>query len=97
MFSSDGNQCITFKTNQRSFDVHRRKFDHDFRVNVFQDNLSGSKGVAIDTMNAILVSKYDTITFYEMDTYRKIDSCQIKIPLLTQAKEEILGIVISEN
>ena len=25
---------ITYKTNQKSFDIHRRKFEHDFRVNV---------------------------------------------------------------
>jgi len=34
MFGSKVRYCITYKTNQKSFDIYRRKYEHDFRVNV---------------------------------------------------------------
>jgi hypothetical protein len=73
---------ITYKTNQKSFDIHRRKFEHDFRVNVVENDLDGSIGLSIESMNAFLVSKVDQICFYDIDTFNEIKSCHIQVALL---------------
>ena len=34
MFGSKVKYGITYKTNEKSFDIHRRKYEHDYLVNV---------------------------------------------------------------
>ena len=43
MFGSQVKYGITYKVNQKSFDIHRRKYWHDFKVPQFlvQGGLSG--------------------------------------------------------
>ena len=53
MFGSKVRYCITYKTNQTSFDVYRRKYVHDYRVNVVNNNLDGSAGIEIQSMNVM--------------------------------------------
>lgn len=69
MFGSRVRYGITYKTNQLSFDIYRRKFIHDFKLNVVPCNLDGSRGLPVESMGAFLVSKIDKIHFYDMDTY----------------------------
>lgn len=88
MFGKMVKYCITYKTNQKSFDIHRRKFVHDFRVNVVPADLDGSRGLPIETMNAFLVSMVDVIKFYDIDTFEEIKACEIKIPLLKKGEDE---------
>lgn len=75
MFGSKVKYGITYKTNNKSIDIHRRKYEHDFRLNVIEDDLDGSRGLPIDSMNAFLVSKIDTVKFYSIDTFREIEEC----------------------
>jgi hypothetical protein len=42
MFGSKVRYCITYKTNQRSFEVHTRKFDHDFKATIVHKNIEGA-------------------------------------------------------
>lgn len=56
MFGKAVRYGITYKTNQKSFDVHRRKFEHDYRVNIVDVDLDGSRGLPMESMNAFLVS-----------------------------------------
>ena len=82
MFGSKVKYCVTFKTNQKSFDIYRRKFEHDFRPNIVSDNLDGEKGLEINTMNAFAVTKINKVHFYDVDTYREIKDALIEIKLL---------------
>jgi hypothetical protein len=79
MFGRRVKYCITYKTNQKSFDIHRRKFEHDFRVNVVEDDLDGSRGLPIESMNAFLVSKVNVIKIYDVDTFEEIEDCKIQV------------------
>jgi len=88
MFGSKVKYGITFKTNQKSFDVYRRKFEHDFRVNVVEYDLDGSKGLPIEDMNAFLITRGDKIEFYDIDTYVEIQGSEIKIPLDAGSKDD---------
>ena len=100
MFGSRVRYCITYKTNQKSFDIYRRKYEHDFRVNVVEDNLDGSRGLPIESMNAFLVSNLNIIKFYDVDTYQEIKGSQITINLL-ESKErepnEIISMIRSQS
>ena len=69
MFGSKVKYCVTFKTNQRSFDIYRRKYEHDFKVNIVSENMDGCNGLPFEDMNAILVSKINKIKFYDIFTY----------------------------
>ena len=88
MFGSRVKYGITYKTNQKSFDIHRRKFEHDFKVNVVAADLDGSRGLPIESMNAFLVSRIATIRFFDIDTFEEIHDCQINIPLLVSKERE---------
>ena len=88
MFGSKQKYCVTFKTNQKSFDIYRRKYEHDFRPNIVSQNLDGEKGLEIYSMNAFAVSKIDTIHFYDVTTYKEIKEAMIIIPLLKSVSRE---------
>jgi hypothetical protein len=81
MFGSRVRYGITYKTNQLSFDIYRRKFIHDFKLNVVEANLDGSRGLPVESLGAFLVSKIDQIHFYDMDTFKEMPQCMIQIPL----------------
>ena len=43
MFGSKVRFCVTYKTNERSFDIYRRKYEHSYKVQVWPGkNLEGS-------------------------------------------------------
>ena len=77
MFGSKVRYCITYKTNQRSFEVHTRKFDHDFKATVINQNLEGAKGIAINSMNCFIVGHNDKIRMYNATTFQEIKNNKI--------------------
>jgi hypothetical protein len=98
MFGPKVKYGLTFKSNERSIDIYRKKYIHDFKVCAVDDDLDGSRGLPIESMNAFLVSKFDTIKFYDIDNFKEIKDCEIKIPLLpsvTREKNEIISMQIS--
>lgn len=69
MFGSKVRYGVTYKTNQRSFDIYRRKYQHDFKVPINGENLEGSFGLELRNMRSYLVAKVDKITMYCADTF----------------------------
>ena len=51
--------CITYKSNQKSFDVHLQKYSHDFKVSINDQDFEGSIGLEVPSMNMFLVSNID--------------------------------------
>ena len=49
MFGSRVKYCITFKSNEKNFEVYTRKFEHDFMATVVKDNYEGSIGISLET------------------------------------------------
>ena len=47
MFGSKVRYGITYKTNERSFDIYRRKYMHNLKVNVDSGNLEGAFGLSL--------------------------------------------------
>jgi hypothetical protein len=79
MFGSRVRYGVTFKTNQRSFDVYRRKYWHDFKVPITTENLESSIGLELETMNAYLVSKIDKVIMYDSQSFNEVDNIPIKL------------------
>ena len=93
MFGSKVKYSVTYKTNQRSFDIYRRKYWHDFKVPVSDENLEQSIGLELKTMGAYLVSKIDKVIIYDSQTFHPID--QIPITLLkadTREPNQVIAI-----
>ena len=59
MFGKKVRYGITYKPNQRSFDVYTRKYMHNLKVNVKNKNLEGAFGFGLPSLNAFLVAHVD--------------------------------------
>ena len=68
---------ITCKTNERSFDVYKKKNTHLLKASVDDGNFEGSIGLSLASMNIFLVSKIDEIFIFESDNFNFIE----KIPI----------------
>lgn len=88
MFGPKVKFCITYKNNERGFDVYTRKFTHGLKINVIKEDLEGSHGLHIESMNAFIISKIDTIRMYDSQTYQEMEDHSIKIKLLESTTKE---------
>jgi hypothetical protein len=69
MFGSRVRYGITYKANQKGFNLYRRKYEHDYKVNVAQKNLEGAKALEIKSMDVFLCSKIDKVCIYDSLTF----------------------------
>jgi hypothetical protein len=85
--------CVTYKNGQRSFNVFRAKYMHDFRQTVRAENLEGAKALEFTATNTIIVALLDQLNVYDSITYEKLYNIPIKL-LESQEREpnEILAI-----
>ena len=86
MFGSRVRYGISYKTNQKSFDVYRRRYEHDFKVPITDQNLEGALGLDLPKLAAFLITNIDRIYIYDSKTYQKIGEMPIKL-LKTQMRE----------
>jgi len=87
MFGSKVKYGVTYKTNQRSFDIYRRKFQHDYKVSISSDNLEGSQGLEISSMNTFLVTNVNKIIMYDTETFQPYGEVPIKLLEDTEHRE----------
>lgn len=98
MFGSKVRYCVTYKTNQKSFEVYRRKYEHDFKVPISFENFEGSRGLEIPSINAFVATQVDKINIYDQDTFEK--KGQLPITLLKNEEREpnqVIAIQMSQN
>ena len=98
MFGSKVRYSVTYKTNQKSFDIYRRKYWHDFKVPISAENLEGSIGVELRSMNCYLVSKIDKVIIYSSINFQELG--QIPIKLLkadTREPNQVIAIQASQD
>lgn len=74
--------------------MYRRKYEHDYKVTVTSgENLDGSIGLPIESMNTFLVSKGDKVCFYDVDSYKEQPEYRIEIKLLPSGTREPNSII----
>ena len=86
MFGSKVRYAVTYKTNQRAFDIYRRKANHDFKVPITEENLEGSMGLELETMGTYLVTKIDQVIMYDSRTFKEVSKIPIAL-LKTETRE----------
>ena len=86
MFGKMVKYCITYKSNQKSFDVYRRKYMHNVRVCLAEENFEGSFALELKGMNVFLVTKVDKILMYDSDTFQHCGEIPISL-LKTETRE----------
>lgn len=57
MFGSLVRYCITFKTNQPNFHIWVRKAYHNFKVSLTNDNMEGSMGANLRSLNQYVMTE----------------------------------------
>ena len=77
MIGSKVRYAITYKTNERGFDIYQRKYMHNLRVCVDDQNFEGSKAIEILTSNLILVTKVDQVLMYDQATLQFAEPFQL--------------------
>ena len=98
MFGKRVRYGITYKANERCFDVYQRKYMHNLRVKVQADNLEGSKAVEIKSMGKFCVTQTDKVCLYDSYTFEKYgEDLPIKLlPTETREPNEVIGIQVSK-
>jgi hypothetical protein len=69
LFGPKVKYCITYKAGAKSFDIYSRKYVQEFKSTICSENLEGSHGLDVSTMNQFLVTKKDTVHTYTSDTF----------------------------
>jgi hypothetical protein len=69
MFGKRVRYGITYKTNEQSFVLYRRKYMHNLRVNVNNNDFEGAFGLCLNTLNVFLIAKVDQIFIFDSHTY----------------------------
>ena len=70
MFGTKVRYGITYKTNQPGFQVYTRKYYHNFKVAVTQDNFEGARGANLGSMNAYVMCEKTRIGIYDQVTFK---------------------------
>ena len=86
MFGSMAKYGITYKQNEKSFDIYRRKYNHDFKVPVSTMNFEGSMGIELQKHNAFVVTQIDKIYIYHAETFKELGQIPICI-MQTESRE----------
>ena len=101
MFGSKVRYCITFKTNQKGFEVYRRKYEHNFKSLLYKANFEGSNGLQVTKTNRILVSQINKVHVINSQTYKEMPDEHIEVKLLEDktAREpnQILSMALSDD
>jgi len=100
LFGNKVKYGITYKSNERAFDVWTRKYTHNYSIQVVNKNLEGSLGLPMESINSFLVSNVNEINVYDLRTYEEIRGSLIKIPLetsTTRERNEIISMVASDD
>ena len=79
MFGSKVKYGITYKPNQKQFDVFRRKYIHDIQSCVNNGNFEGSKGMELNTLGIFLVTKIDKVLLFSLLTFEQCGHIPIQL------------------
>ena len=98
MIGSKVRFAVTYKTNERNFDVYQRKYMHNFRVCTDDQNFEGSKAIEIISSNLFLVTMIDKVLMYDCENLQFCGLIPITL-LVTETREpnEVIGIQKSDD
>jgi hypothetical protein len=86
MIGSHKKYAITYKDNERGFEIYQRKYLHDLRVCINAADFEGAKALEIISSGLFLITQVDEIIIYDNDNYK--DCGKIPIALLNSNSRE---------
>lgn len=88
---------ITYKQNERSFNLYRRKYMHNLKVCINNKDMEGAFACLFDKYNCMLVAKIDEVFIFDSHSYQLKDKLPIKLlPTTAREPNEIIGMAKSE-
>ena len=69
LFGKKVRYCVTLKTNQKSFEIYSRKYQHNMKVPISIENLEGSKSLELSKEKQFLVTRIDKVDIYDSETF----------------------------
>lgn len=81
MYGGGGKYCVTYKSAQKEFDVYKRKYVHDFKVQVEEQNFEGSKGLFFENDNCLIINQGNRLRFYDAEKFTEYKSHMLEVPL----------------
>jgi len=94
MFGSRVRFGITYKSNQPGFQIYTRKYFHNFKVAISNENYEGAQGCNLPSINAYIISEKKKIGVYSCLDYKPIQTWNV--PASTE-DSEILYINVSKD
>ena len=79
MFGPKVRFCVTFKTNEKSFNIYKRHYIHDFMVPLSKQNFEGSLGIELPSINCYLVTQTDKVIMYDSDTFQQVFEFEVNL------------------
>ena len=98
LFGSLVKYGVTYKQDQPGFELYKRKYTHDFKNLIVDENFNKSYPLEVEIINSFLVSKNDKIMLFNQDTYALTDEFKIKIhESTTREQNQILSMKMCED
>ena len=74
--------AITYKVNEQSFELYRKKYNHDFKVPVItKEDFEGAIAMDMPSINSFVVAWQDQIKFFDSDTFKAREEIILPINL----------------
>jgi hypothetical protein len=61
--------CIAYSEHQEDFNVYTRKYHHNFKVSISDENLEGAVGANLNTSQMYIIADEREVAIYGMDDY----------------------------
>ena len=96
MFGAKVRNGITYKTNQPGFQIYKRKYYHNFKVQITNQNYEGALGANLGSMNAYIMCEKKNIGVYDQHDFQVLQ--QWSIPTKSSGDDiEILYMAVSPD
>ena len=80
VFGDKSKYCLTYKENQPSFYQLSKKYTHDFKVYVSDQNFEKAFGLSVDSIDQFLVANNEAVFVFDEETYQMRYKIDLDLP-----------------
>lgn len=93
IFGGKNVYCVAYKTNQRSFNIMRKKYSHWLRTPISNENFNRQIGMEIQGLNSFIVTNNDELLLYDSATLQKKQTVKLELEKsLTRERHQIIAL-----
>jgi hypothetical protein len=86
MFGMKVRYSITYKVNEKAFNIYTRRLEHDFKSTISVENFESAIGMELKSTNQFLVTQIDKVFVLDQSTFEITD--QLPISLMKSTERE---------